>query len=346
MREYPMPMPFGWFQVAWSDEVAAGQGVPLFYFDRHLVAWRGRGRRGPRLGRLLPPHGRPPGRALPGGGLRAGLPAAQLALRRRRHAASTSPTRTAINKQATVRTYPVAERNGALFAWYHPTDEPPGWDLPELAEFGDGRRLLRGVPQALPAGLPLAGDRRDPGRRGPHPGPPDRLPDRPQRRRPARAADHAPGRLLRHRRPGRQHPHHPGLPHAQGGRPRAGSTPTCGAPASPPPGSPAWSTRCCWAAPHPSRAARCELRFSFVVRKTGDAAGTSSLGRGLHRGDPRAHRRGRRDVGGEGLRAQAPRWPTATARSCSTAAGASSSTPRAWTAPRRCGCRHRPTSPA
>ena len=39
-RQYPMPMPFGWFQVAWSDEVAPGDGIPLHYFGRHLVAWR------------------------------------------------------------------------------------------------------------------------------------------------------------------------------------------------------------------------------------------------------------------------------------------------------------------
>ena len=37
---YPMPMPFGWFQVAWSDEVDKGAAKPLFFFDRHLIAWR------------------------------------------------------------------------------------------------------------------------------------------------------------------------------------------------------------------------------------------------------------------------------------------------------------------
>ena len=41
-----------------------------------------------------------------------------------------------LNKQAKVRTYPVVERNGLLCAWYHPTDEPPSWDVPELEEFG------------------------------------------------------------------------------------------------------------------------------------------------------------------------------------------------------------------
>jgi 3-ketosteroid 9alpha-monooxygenase subunit A len=41
-----------------------------------------------------------------------------------------------VNKRATVRTYPVVERNGTLLAWYHPNDEAPMWEVPELPEFG------------------------------------------------------------------------------------------------------------------------------------------------------------------------------------------------------------------
>ena len=42
MGTYPMPMPMpqGWFQVAWSDEVPRGGSIPHYYFVRHLVAWR------------------------------------------------------------------------------------------------------------------------------------------------------------------------------------------------------------------------------------------------------------------------------------------------------------------
>lgn len=43
MRDYPMPMPFGWFQVGWSDEVPAGESRSAFFFDRHLVIWRDEG---------------------------------------------------------------------------------------------------------------------------------------------------------------------------------------------------------------------------------------------------------------------------------------------------------------
>ena len=37
----PSMQPTGWFQVAWSADVAAGQIVPLTYFGTELVAFRG-----------------------------------------------------------------------------------------------------------------------------------------------------------------------------------------------------------------------------------------------------------------------------------------------------------------
>ena len=55
---YPLPMPFGWFQVAWPDEVPAGKAVPLYYFGRHLVAWRGENP-GPHTPRPSAAKGRP-----------------------------------------------------------------------------------------------------------------------------------------------------------------------------------------------------------------------------------------------------------------------------------------------
>ena len=39
---YPFPpFPDGWFQVGYSDELAPGQVVPLKYFGRELVLYRG-----------------------------------------------------------------------------------------------------------------------------------------------------------------------------------------------------------------------------------------------------------------------------------------------------------------
>jgi hypothetical protein len=40
-QRFPFPIPFGWFQVACSDELAPGAALPLRYFGRDLVALRG-----------------------------------------------------------------------------------------------------------------------------------------------------------------------------------------------------------------------------------------------------------------------------------------------------------------
>lgn len=135
MRTYPMPMPFGWFQVAWADEIAAGSSIPLFYFDRHLVGWRDDNGVAHVWDAFCPHLGAHLGfrATISGDTIKCAL-----------HGWEFGPDGTCcdipysprVNKSAHVRTYPTVERNGAVFAWYHPTDGPPQWELPELAEFG------------------------------------------------------------------------------------------------------------------------------------------------------------------------------------------------------------------
>ena len=36
----PFPVPFGWFCVGYPEDFPTGEPKALFYFDRHLVAWR------------------------------------------------------------------------------------------------------------------------------------------------------------------------------------------------------------------------------------------------------------------------------------------------------------------
>ena len=40
MSRYPFPIPFGWYQVGYPDDVDPGQARPLHYFGRDLVIWR------------------------------------------------------------------------------------------------------------------------------------------------------------------------------------------------------------------------------------------------------------------------------------------------------------------
>ncbi|MCB1700864.1 MAG: Rieske 2Fe-2S domain-containing protein [Pseudomonadales bacterium] len=40
IERIPLPLPFGWFQVLYSSELAIGESKPLNYFDQELVAFR------------------------------------------------------------------------------------------------------------------------------------------------------------------------------------------------------------------------------------------------------------------------------------------------------------------
>ena len=137
MRDYPMPMPFGWFQVSWSDEVPRAGAKPLFAFGRHLVAWRDEHDTAhvwdafcPHLGAHL--------------GYRPTIEGDTIVcpLHNWRYGpdgrCQDIPYSDRTNGRAVIRTYPTIERNGTLLAWYHPTDEPPSWDVPELPELSPG----------------------------------------------------------------------------------------------------------------------------------------------------------------------------------------------------------------
>lgn len=134
MRQYPMPIPLGWFQVAWSDEVPAGTSQPAFYFGRHLVLWRDAEGTAHVWDAFCPHMGAHLGH-------RASVEGCEIrcALHRWKYDAegicTDVPYSSRVSRKAQVRTYPVVERNGCLFAWYHPDGEPPAWELPELPEF-------------------------------------------------------------------------------------------------------------------------------------------------------------------------------------------------------------------
>ena len=135
MSRYPFPVPFGWFQVAWADEVSPGDVMPRYYFGRHLVLWRDdsgafhlQDAFCPHLGAHLGHGGVVKGTDLAcpfhgwefdGAGKNTCIPYSE---------------RT--NGKARLRTYPVEIRNGLVMAWYHPDEAvTPQWDIPELPEF-------------------------------------------------------------------------------------------------------------------------------------------------------------------------------------------------------------------
>jgi phenylpropionate dioxygenase-like ring-hydroxylating dioxygenase large terminal subunit len=136
MSRFPFPMPFGWFKVAMPEEIPDGMVVNLRMFGTDLILWRdGDGNvvcqeafcahLGAHLGVggtvessciRCPFHGW----AWGPGGENVDIPYA------------TRP-----NRKAKLRTYPTREHVGIVFAWYHPSEASPLWELMSIPEYED-----------------------------------------------------------------------------------------------------------------------------------------------------------------------------------------------------------------
>ena len=134
-----LPIPFGWFALAYSTDLPPGGVKPLYYFDEHLVLFRTEDGQAhameafcPHLGAHLGHGGKVSGNALScpfhgwqfdGNGTCVNVPYASALPRR----ATDGPC---------MYSYPVQERNQMIWAWYHPRRVAPLWgldDLPELS---------------------------------------------------------------------------------------------------------------------------------------------------------------------------------------------------------------------
>ena len=136
MSDAPLPVPLGWFQIGWPDDIAVGQTRPLFYFGRHLVLWRDEDRVAhlndafcPHLGAHLGHGGSVHGTDLqcPFHGWRFDADGNN----------SDIPYSERTNKKCRLGAYPVIERNGLLMAWYHPEGLELQWDIPTVPELDD-----------------------------------------------------------------------------------------------------------------------------------------------------------------------------------------------------------------
>ncbi|MCB0988820.1 MAG: Rieske 2Fe-2S domain-containing protein [Microthrixaceae bacterium] len=134
---YPFSMPSGWFAVAESPDVEVGQTKAIYYFASHMVLWRDEEGTAhvqdaycPHLGAHLGHGGLVDGCNIvcpfhgwkfDGEGCNSEIPYSD---------------RT--NKKARVYTYPVLERNGFIYAWYHPARQAPTWEVEEIDDVANG----------------------------------------------------------------------------------------------------------------------------------------------------------------------------------------------------------------
>jgi phenylpropionate dioxygenase-like ring-hydroxylating dioxygenase large terminal subunit len=133
-RSFPFPLPNGWFQVAYSDEVAPGELRPLRYFGTDLVLFRGEDGQAhvldaycPHMGANLGCGGKVDGDhlrcpfhawAFDGDGNCVEIPYAKR-----------------IPQRAKLRSWRVDEKNGLIMVHYHKQGKPPTFELPDVPEY-------------------------------------------------------------------------------------------------------------------------------------------------------------------------------------------------------------------
>jgi 3-ketosteroid 9alpha-monooxygenase subunit A len=137
MSRFPFPRyPNGWFQVAYSDELPKSGVLPLKYFGRDLVMYRGEDgtpyvldAHCPHLGAHLGYGGKVEGNCIKcpfhawqfdGGGKCTSVP----------YSDKPPPAK------AKIRNWHVREVNGLIVVWHHMQGEGPTWEIPAVEEFG------------------------------------------------------------------------------------------------------------------------------------------------------------------------------------------------------------------
>jgi len=151
-EETLLPIPNGWFAVAYSRDLGEGDVQRIDYFDTHLVLFRTRSGEArvldafcPHLGAHLGEGGKVIGETIrcpfhhwqfDGDGQCLKIPYSETGK---------------IPQRAKLRSWPVCERNHLIFVWHHAEGKPPEWEVPEIAEFHepswtDPRRFTVEVP--------------------------------------------------------------------------------------------------------------------------------------------------------------------------------------------------------
>ena len=122
----------GWFQVAWSGDIGPEQVVPLRYFGRDLVAYRGKDG----VVRVHDRHCRHLGASLAHGGcvVDDGIqcPFHGWVWAPDGHNVSI-PYQDRPNRARRLGTWPAIERNESVYVWFDHSGRAPLWDVPDVA---------------------------------------------------------------------------------------------------------------------------------------------------------------------------------------------------------------------
>jgi 3-ketosteroid 9alpha-monooxygenase subunit A len=149
MAKPPLSMkPTGWFQVAWSAEIGAGDVHRMTYFSRDMIAWRAESGRltvmdayCEHLGAHLGYGGHVEGDVIecPFHGWQWNHEGRNVCI----------PYENRPNRGRRIRTYPVVERNESVYIWHDELGRDPYFEVPDVfASFNDGSSRADYYPQA------------------------------------------------------------------------------------------------------------------------------------------------------------------------------------------------------
>ena len=132
-----LPIPNGWFAVAFARDLREGDVRPLHYFGEDLVLFRTRSGHARVLDAFCPHLG-----AHLGHGGRVMGETVRCPFHGWQYDGTTGecvhvPYCERIPQQARLRSWDVREKNGMIFTWYHAEGKPPEWEFPALPEIGD-----------------------------------------------------------------------------------------------------------------------------------------------------------------------------------------------------------------
>jgi 3-ketosteroid 9alpha-monooxygenase subunit A len=130
MKAWPSMKPTGWFQVAWAADIGVGDVVPLHYFGRDLVAYRGHD------GQIsvLDAHCRHLGANLAYRGcvVEDGIQCPFHGWVWNGNGRNVRiPYEARPNKGRRIRSYPVTELNDSVYIWHDASSREPLWQVPD-----------------------------------------------------------------------------------------------------------------------------------------------------------------------------------------------------------------------
>jgi len=139
IKRYPMPMPYGWFHVSYSDELKNGEAKPIRYFAKDMVLFRTESGEPACLDAYCPHMGAHLGYGIhdlagKGGEVQGESIVCPF------HAwkfdtegvvtdvpyAKNIPPK--VKDKQCLKKYEVREVNQSIWVWYHPEDVPPMWE--------------------------------------------------------------------------------------------------------------------------------------------------------------------------------------------------------------------------